>query len=241
MQPEVHIYPDNPAVASAFAEWLSEWIQDQGDRQLHIALSGGSTPQLLFEILAKEYADRIPWHQVHLYWGDERCVPPDHEESNFGVTQQLLLRHIDIPMANVHRVRGEADPAEEAERYAEVIREEISHAVDGIPVFDLIILGMGADGHTASIFPHQMKLLHSNALCAVATHPETGQKRITLTGPVIKRARQIAFLVTGKSKTEKVRQIIRQEEGWKAYPAAHIDPIDGQLDWYIDHAAADEL
>lgn len=239
MQPEIHIFPNNQAVARAFAEWLYQWLD--GRQQVHIALSGGSTPQLLFSLLAEEYADKIRWDQVYLYWGDERCVPPTHEDSNYGVTQDLLLRHIDIPISNVHRIRGEENPEAEAEHYGEVIRSSLKLSEAGIPIFDLIILGMGADGHTASIFPHQMELLHADKVCAVATHPDTGQKRITLTGPVINQAKRIAFLVTGKSKTDKVRQVIRQEDEWQAYPVAHIKPVNGKTEWFLDQDAADEL
>lgn len=238
MQPEVHILPDNEAVADHFAVWLVDWLKKKGE--VAIALSGGSTPKVLFRLLADEYAEQIDWKNVQLFWGDERCVPASHEDSNYGMTQELLLRHIDIPLANIHRVRGEDDPEEEAQRYGEVIKEELPE-VDGYPVFDLIILGMGADGHTASIFPHEKELLMAETVCAVATHPETGQKRITLTGPVINRAKRVVFLVTGSSKTNKVRQIIREEGAWSSYPAAHIRPLSEKLDWFLDEAAALEL
>lgn len=238
MQPEVHIYSDNEAVAAGFAEWLVGWLKNKG--KVAIALSGGSTPKVLFRLLAEEYADEINWSKVHLYWGDERCVPPTHEDSNYGMTQELLLKHIDIPLSNIHRVRGEDDPVQEAERYGAVIEEELAEE-DGYPVFDLIILGMGSDGHTASIFPHQKELLMADSTCAVATHPESGQQRITLTGPVINRAKQVVFLVTGTSKLDKIREIIREEGNWSSYPAAHIRPLSGKLDWYLDEQAAAEL
>ncbi|PHN05489.1 6-phosphogluconolactonase [Flavilitoribacter nigricans] len=238
MLPEVHIFPDNDAVAAGFAEWLVNWLKGKGE--VSIALSGGSTPKVLFRLLAEQYEDAIDWSKVQLYWGDERCVPADDEDSNYGMTQELLLKHIDIPLANIHRVRGEDEPREEAVRYGEVIEEELE-LKKGVPVFDLIILGMGSDGHTASIFPHESELLLAETTCAVATHPESGQQRITLTGPVINQAKRVAFLVTGASKTDKVRQIIREEGDWLSFPAAHIRPSSGQLDWFLDEAAAAEL
>lgn len=238
MQPEVHIYSDNEAVAAGFAEWLVDWLKNKG--KVSIALSGGSTPKVLFRLLAEEYADAINWSKVKLFWGDERCVPATDEDSNYGMTQELLLKHIDIPLANIHRVRGEDNPVQEAARYGEVIKEELTMEGD-YPIFDLIILGMGADGHTASIFPHEKELLMADRICAVATHPETGQKRITLTGPVINRAKRVVFLVTGASKTDKIKQIIREEGDWASYPAAHIRPLSGKLDWFLDEAAAMEL
>ncbi|MCB0634434.1 MAG: 6-phosphogluconolactonase [Saprospiraceae bacterium] len=238
MQPEIHICCDNEAVAAAFADWFAEWAGGKG--KVTVALSGGSTPKALFRILAEQYEDKIDWKKIRFFWGDERCVLPNDQESNYGMTQDLLLRHIDIPLANIHRIKGEDNPKQEAERYGELIREHVKME-DGYPVFDLIILGMGSDGHTASIFPHEKELLMAESICAVATHPETGQKRITLTGPVINRAQQVVFLVTGASKTDKLRQIIREEGDWLSYPAAHIRPLSGKLDWFLDEAAAAEL
>jgi 6-phosphogluconolactonase len=238
MQPNIHIFSDNEAVAEGFAEWFVDWAAARG--KVTVALSGGSTPKVLFRILAEKYEEEVTWKKIRFFWGDERCVAPDDEESNYGMTQELLLRHIDIPLANIHRIKGEEDPKQEAIRYGELIREHVKME-DGYPVFDLIILGMGADGHTASIFPHQKELLMSEDICAVATHPESGQKRITLTGPVINRAEQVVFLVTGASKRDKLSQIIREEGDWFSYPAAHIRPLSGKLDWFVDEAAATEL
>lgn len=239
LQPNILISADNDAVAAAFAEWLCDWLAEQSG-PVHIALSGGSTPKVLFRLLAQDYENQINWQRVHLYWGDERCVPPDDPESNYGMTQELLLRHIDIPMANIHRVRGEHDPKEEAKRYGEIIEAELPME-GGYPIFDLIILGMGSDGHTASIFPNSMELLTAASTCAVAVHPDSGQKRITLTGPVINRAREVSFLVTGAGKTDKVRAIIRREGAYLNYPAAHIQPKSKHLSWFLDEAAAAEL
>lgn len=233
-----HIYVDNPAVAAAFAKWLVSWLR--GRNRTTVALSGGSTPKLLFQILADDYADQVDWSGIHLFWGDERCVPPDHQDSNYGMTKALLLDHIDIPSSNVHRIRGEEQPATEAIRYGQEILTTVS-AVDGRPAFDLIILGMGSDGHTASIFPHQRHLLQNTAICSVATHPESGQKRITINGPVLNHAYQVAFLVTGAAKAEKVQLILEKQAGYKAFPAAHIAPADGITHWFLDEAAAQLL
>ncbi|MEL7342864.1 MAG: 6-phosphogluconolactonase, partial [Bacteroidota bacterium] len=169
----------------------------------HIALSGGSTPRLLFEYLSEHFRESIPWGDVHLWWGDERCVPPDHEESNYLMTKETLLKGVILPPENVHRIKGENSPADEAVRYANEMKKSIPQKND-LPVFDLIYLGLGTDGHTASIFPDRMDLLTSTDLTAVASHPESGQTRISLTGPVLNNARKIAFLVTGASKAELV-------------------------------------
>lgn len=233
-----HIYADNPAVANAFAEWLVDWLR--GRSRTTIALSGGSTPKLLFQILADKYAGQVDWSGVHFFWGDERCVPPDHIDSNYGMTKTLLLDHIEIPSSNVHRIRGEEEPVAEAARYSQEILSAVS-AVDGRPAFDLIILGMGGDGHTASIFPHQMHLLEETTICGVATHPTSGQKRITINGPVLNHAYQVAFLVTGEAKAEKVQIILEKQAGYQAFPAAHIDPAGGITHWFLDEAAARQL
>ncbi|MEZ4775280.1 MAG: 6-phosphogluconolactonase [Bacteroidia bacterium] len=226
---------DTPhSVAAAFADKLQKWtIRDQ---PFHLALSGGSTPKILFQYLASLPADFLPWERIHLWWGDERSVAPDHAESNYGMTKTFLLDHIAIPEENIHRVKGEISPEKAATEYIEEIKAYIPEK-DGWPVFDLIMLGMGDDGHTASIFPHEIYLLRSPSICAVATHPDSGQKRVTLTGKVINASARVAFLVTGKSKAEKVSEIMRKMPQSHIYPAAYIQPVAGKLYWFLDNAA----
>jgi 6-phosphogluconolactonase len=237
-EPQINIYKDNLRVAEALAVFLAFWLSRQ--ERAAIALSGGSTPTLLFRHLAERYRDRIDWSKVHFFWGDERCVSPENADSNYGTARDLLFQHLPIPEGNIHRIRGEAEPAEEALRYGEEIRRHVP--ISGtLPSFDMILLGMGTDGHTASIFPDQMELLKSDSICAVARHPETGQQRISLTGPVINNGRQIIFLVTGAGKAEKVEEVIEKKGDWKDYPAAHIAPERGGLFWFLDLAAAGRL
>jgi len=225
-----HTFKDNQAVAIAFAKHLADQIKQS--TTFNIALSGGSTPKVLFKLLAEQYAKKIDWKKLHLFWGDERCVLPTDSESNYGVTKEKLLDHIDIPFVNIHRVLGNRNPQEEATRYEKEIQWCLPEK-NGLPVFDLIMLGMGSDGHTASIFPHEMELLTTDDICGVATHPDSGQKRVTLTGRVINNAKQIHFLVTGASKEEKVQEIFSKTGNYKAYPAAHINDAD----WWLDEAA----
>lgn len=225
-------------VAKNAADDLATSVQ-RGET-FHVALSGGSTPKMLFNYLAQHYRESIPWGDVHLWWGDERCVPPDHEESNYLMTKESLLKGVILPPENVHRIRGEASPVEEANRYAAEMTREIP-LKNNIPVFDLVYLGLGTDGHTASIFPDRMELLTSTALTAVASHPESGQNRISLTGPVLNNARNVAFLVTGASKAERVSEIFEKKDGSESYPASYIDPTHGDLAWYLDRAAAKSL
>ena len=227
---------DSPqVVATDFTQWLIALLK--GKDRFTIALSGGSTPAVLFKLWADNYSDTIDWSKIHFFWGDERCVPPSDEESNFKMTNDLLFAKVGVSTSNIHRVHGEATPAEEAKRYSKVIEKNVD-IIDGLPRFDLVMLGMGGDGHTASIFPHQMELLTEKAWCAVATHPESGQKRVSLTGPVINNAANVTFLVTGASKTEKVQSILQGEDISENYPAAHIKPSKGSLYWFLDKAAA---
>ncbi|WP_258104559.1 6-phosphogluconolactonase [Marinoscillum sp. MHG1-6] len=229
-----YIFDSSAEVAKAFADFYLEHSNDA--QPYHVALSGGSTPKILFDLIAKDYVDKFSWSNIHFWWGDERCVAPDDDDSNYKMTKERLLDNIDIPEANIHRILGENDPAGEAVRYGQEI-EQFLPQTNGLPKFDLIILGMGPDGHTASIFPHEMELLDAESVCAVATHPESGQKRVSLTGKVINNAAQIAFLVTGANKFEKVDSIFEKKEDHKLYPAAYIRPSNGELSWFLDQAA----
>ena len=238
MPTQIHIAETAEQVAEDFAHFFAAWVKDKP--LVALALSGGSTPQVIFRLWAEQYLESIDWKKVHFFWGDERCVPPDDEESNFKMANDLFLSKIDIPRENIHRIRGEADPAGEARRYAAEIQDTVSIR-SGFPAFDMILLGMGADGHTASIFPHQMELLNADVICGLATHPESGQQRITLTGKVINNASEVVFLVTGQGKAQKVEEIIKGKEGSRRYPAAHMEPINGELHWFTDQAAAARL
>jgi 6-phosphogluconolactonase len=235
----LQIYPDNPAVARAAADLLADGLRRTTGRYT-VALSGGSTPKLLFRLLAQEYREQIDWSRLELFWGDERCVPHDSPESNFGVTRDLLLDHVPIPAEQIHAIDCTDDPAAEAQRYGDLLRQRLP-TERGLPVFDLVFLGMGDDGHTASIFPDQRELLTAEAPAAPARHPESGQIRISLTGPVINNARRVAFLVTGAGKQERVGDVLRRRPGYEQYPAAHIAPTHGELHWLLDEAAAAEL
>jgi 6-phosphogluconolactonase len=221
--------------ASEFAAMAGESVKRK--RHFSVALSGGSTPAILFSQIGDYYAKTVPWEYVHFFWGDERCVPPDSPESNYGMARDTLLRKIVIPPANLHRIRGEDDPEVEAGRYSGEILNNTAVRND-LPEFDLVILGLGEDGHTASIFPGNEKLLDSGSLCAVAVHPETHQKRITVTGRVIKNSDHICFIVTGKKKAKIVKEIINKAPGPLYYPASGIVPEYGDLTWFLDADAA---
>ncbi len=234
----IHISESPIHVAGNVASDMVSGIQRGSP--FHIALSGGSTPKLLFEYLSEHHRETIPWGDVHLWWGDERCVPPDHSESNYLMTRKSLLQGVILPPANIHRIKGEASPEVEAQRYAQEMAEYIP-VEDHLPMFNLIFLGLGTDGHTASIFPDRLDLLTEKNWTAVATHPESGQQRITLTGLVLNNAKRISFLITGKSKQEKVAEIFEEKESSEQYPASHIKPQHGDLIWYLDREAAGSL
>jgi 6-phosphogluconolactonase len=237
----IKISESQSELAAGLASELSEIINKAAflKKTLTIALSGGSTPRLLFSVLAEQYSKKTDWSFVHFFWGDERCVPADDPDSNFGMTRSVLLDRINIPETNIHRIRGESLPEKEAVRYSAEIKKT-ARSGDDLPVFDLVILGLGDDGHTASIFPRNRELLFSEKICAVATHPVTGQKRVTITGPVINNADNIIFLVTGSAKATVVADII-ENPGEVSYPAASIEPSHGTLKWYLDNEAASLL
>jgi len=235
---DIRIYDSKSLVARHFSDYLEQFISDKDE--VHIALSGGSTPQIVFEELASHKKDAIDWSKVHFYWGDERCVPPTDDQSNYKMTYTYLLSQITIPMDNVHRIKGEDLPTKEAVRYEELLRKKLPKS-DGIPSFDLVILGMGEDGHTASIFPHEIGLWESDKLCEVATHPESGQKRITITGKAINHSKEVAFLVTGIGKKEKVAEIMTHRGDYEEYPATLVAPESGNLIWFLDKEAASDL
>lgn len=205
-----------------------------------IALSGGSTPQQLYKTIAGMTDDFPDWNYVHFFWVDERCVPATSTESNFGNADRLFFNTAEVPWRNLHPVNGEEDPAVESVRYAEEIRLTLP-ARDGYPVFDLILLGMGDDGHTASLFPGQDIDTEKSSICAVSMHPSTGQKRITLTEPVINNAREVIFFVTGQSKAKTLKAIFEKSNEPVLLPAKRIAPRHGHLSWYLDKAAAELL
>jgi 6-phosphogluconolactonase len=242
MTHSIHTYPTAENTARAVAELIFKEakINSKLSKPLNVALSGGSTPKLLFTILATEYKELMPWSMLRLFWVDERCVPPTHAESNFGMTYNSLLKEVSIPELNIFRMQGEGDALLEADRYQDVLGAELPVS-NGFPQFDIILLGMGDDGHTASIFPNDMSLLSSKKAVAVGIHPITGQQRITLTGPTICQAQQVAFLVTGENKAKLLSQIFSREPIAEVYPAAHVHSIHGVVDFYIDQSAATNI
>ena len=233
----LHIFKSPEELANQFANLMMVWVENRTENAFHLAISGGKTPDLLFLALAKKYPDSLLWQKIHFWWVDERMVPQNDPESNFGVVQKLLFSHITIPEANIHRIKGENTPETEALSYSAQIQKNVPQKNEW-PVFDLILLGMGDDGHTASIFPDQMHLLNSEHICEVATQPQSGQKRVTLTGAAICNALRVCFLVTGSNKAERLSEIWDNPTKANLLPAAHIHLQNGDLEWYLDEPAA---
>jgi 6-phosphogluconolactonase len=241
-EPEVYIYasPDH------LYTWLSNLFirmahSAKGRKQiLNIALSGGKTPVFLFEKLSAD-AIQIPWENLCFFWVDERCVNPENEDSNYGNAYKTLFSKVNIPAENLNRIQGENDPAAEALRYGDLIKKKIKKRRKKYPVFDWILLGAGEDGHTASIFPEDTPVIQSRDICTVATHPQNGQKRVTLTLPVINQADRITFIASGINKSGIISRILGEEYDQTKYPAAMVYSEKQPVEWYIDEAAGSEL
>lgn len=232
---KIKIFESNANLAAGFAEILCKRINVLLARKemINIALSGGNTPIDLFKVLSENYKDKIDWNSINIYWVDERCVPKNSPESNFGNADKYLFSKLEIEYNNIHRINGEVDPEKEAKRYSELVMRNIQK--NGLlPSFDIILLGIGDDGHTASIFPNQMELLTSEKIYDVSIHPVTNQKRITMTGPLINNAVYIYFLVSGKSKAKIINDILNDTENAKYYPAFYIKPHNGEVFWIVE-------
>lgn len=206
-----------------------------------VALSGGATPTPLYELLATpDWRERVSWPQLHLFWGDERFVPPDDARSNYGVVRRVLLPHVRIPSGNVHPVpTGAGTPEQAAARYEEAIRRFVGGAA--LPAFDLVLLGLGDDGHTASLFPHSALLRVEDRLVAADSVRRAGTFRITMTVPLLNAARQATFLVSGASKAGVLREVVAGDRDPDRLPAQLVRPSNGSLQWLVDRAAAEQL
>ena len=226
--------------ADAFTSAIIGAVQARGTAR--VAISGGSTPKAVFERLAAEpYLSTIPWAQLQLFWVDERCVPPTHEESNYRMTREAMLDKVPLPTGNVHRMEGELDPEEAASRYEATIRNAFRLEGAQTPTFDLIWLGLGPDGHTASLFPHTEGLNEMSRIVIPNHVPQKDTWRITLTWPVIVQGREVAFLIEGEEKAEMVRTVFAGAYDPENWPAQLIRPASGKLTLMLDSAAAAQL
>jgi 6-phosphogluconolactonase len=241
LDPKKKIFPGPFNLAEGVAIEMISAIRkaELNKKTFTLVLSGGNTPYFLFSVLTDQFSSSVNWDPVHIFWGDERCVHPAHAESNYGMALHNLIEKIDIPDENIHRIRGEDNPKQETIRYSKEILE-FTKSRNGLPHFDLILLGLGEDGHIASIFPDRIDLFTSDKICEVTRHPDTLQKRITLTGPVINNADSIFFMAAGVKKSKILSDIFNNNKS-NHYPASMVVPPKGLIEWFIDEDAASEI
>lgn len=245
MHGKIHIFEDKVAIGKAIAEQWSllskNAIAQRGS--VHIALSGGSTPRILHQTLASsQFASQIDWQATHIYFGDERSVTQDHPDSNYRMARETLLSKIDIPQSNIHPMPIDIGNIQAtAEHYAEVLRLNLPNDnQNNIPQFDLVLLGIGDDGHTASLFPGTTILDEKDKTVAAVFVEKMDTWRVSLTYPIINQARHVAIMVAGSGKAKIIAEILGENTGDSLYPVQRVNPI-GQLDWYLDKAAAERL
>ena len=238
-----YVEPDAAALAGRAAQYFTEMageaVADRG--RARIAISGGSTPKAVFKLLAdpaQPWLARMPWDSLELYWVDERCVPPDHPDSNYRMIREALLDQVPLRPQQIHRIEGELNPEIAAGRYESELRDSFRLEGAQMPRFDLIALGMGADGHTASLFPYTVALHEMNRLVAANRVPQLDAWRITLTWPVIDHASSVFFLVTGADKAMILNEVLTGPRDPERLPSQLIWPVSGILTFILDKAAA---
>ena len=236
----IEVYTDALGLAQAaaqhFVDQAHKNISTHG--QFNVALSGGTTPRVMHSILAAAFRDEVDWSKVYFFWGDERNVPPDHPDSNYRIAYETLIDPLGIGPTQIHRIQAELPPEEAAHKYQQALRQ---HLDSKSPQFDLILLGMGADGHTASLFP-DTNALDENESWVVANWVEKMDSwRITLTAPFINSARQITLLIAGESKASALKKVLEGPRETTTYPSQLIQPNNGSLLWLLDQAAASQL
>ncbi len=233
-------YPQPEQAAQACARHIFTRVEEAlaGSPQASLAISGGTSPKILFEQLV---AARPPWERIHLFWVDERCVPPADSQSNFGLAEQMLIRPARIPTRNVHRIQGELRPDDAARRYREEIRETLRLAAGELPRFDVVHQGIGADGHTASLFPGEPLLDDHDNVAAAVYVEKFNQWRVTLLPGALLAARHTVFFVNGADKAPVVRTILHGEYDYKKYPAQVVSRHGRGVVWFLDEAAASLL
>jgi 6-phosphogluconolactonase len=242
MKPEIRIFKTleelSQNAAKIFVQQAGQAIRARG--QFLVALNGGSTPTRMFQILAADFREQVDWRQTHVFWGDERIVPTDHPENSYAQARDLFLRHVPIPEANVHRVNTELNPADAAKDYAYTLSQFAEPSIEQIR-FDLVYLGMGEDGHTASLFPGSSIDEAETVVPVTADYQGRPAQRVTLTPFVINHARLVAFMATGEKKAATLAQVLSGRYNPELYPAQRIDLKDGRIIWLVDEDAASKL
>jgi 6-phosphogluconolactonase len=246
MQPQIRIVADSVALARTAAEIFVRWVQEAAQTKdiVTVALSGGSTPKSLYALLANDAAFRtqVPWDKIHFFWGDERHVPPDHPESNYRMAHEAMLSRVPIPASHIHRIKAEnANADQAAEEYERMLQAVVQTAESALPRFDVVLLGMGPDGHTASLFPGTTALQERTRLVAANWVEKFSAYRITLTLPILNNADRILFIIGGADKAETLQAVLEGDQQSPRFPSQLIRPTHGSLVWLVDKAAASQL
>lgn len=240
--PDIRVVDDVAAAAAKYVETALRDTLADSDR-VSLVLSGGTTPLALYERLAEVAG--LSWERIHVFWGDERLVPPDDPGSNYAAAREALLRHVPLPEENVHRVKGELEPAAAVADYAEQLRSFAQQHDPGCPSpwprFDMVLLGLGADGHTASLFPGSPVACVVPVMTVTADYEGRPAERITLTPIVFNHARRVVFLVTGGNKNAAAAAALSLERDLERHPAQRIEPEEGEVVWFMDKAAGEGL
>ena len=240
----IRVVRERDALFCAAAQKFVEIVMrcQEGERVCSVALAGGSTPRRMYQLLTHPlYESQIAWGRIRIFFGDERQVPPDHQESNFRMAQEAILSQVPIPPEQVFRIEGELDPEEAAGRYEAVLRQQFGVMHGGLPQFDLILLGMGADGHTASLFPGTSAVRESQKLVAAPWVEKLQTHRVTVTPPVLNAAKHVMFLVSGNDKALALQAVLEGKDNPDQYPAQVVQPTEGQVFWLVDADAASHL
>jgi len=233
----VKIYPNvgilSEAAAELFAEKTRQAVKERG--RCNVSLAGGGTPRRMYELLAKKpYSSEIPWEKIHIYWGDERYVPANNNLSNQFMARQSLLDHVSIPEANIHPITYEISPRKAAEEYEKILQITFGDR----PQFDVVLLGLGDNGHTASLFPATDVLNIQDHWVSEVYVAEQNLYRVTLTAPILNQAKTIIFLVAGSTKAQVIKEVLEGPQDNKRLPALLIKPVTGELYWLLDQQAA---
>jgi 6-phosphogluconolactonase len=242
MKSELRLFKDLESLsreaAGIFMEQAANSITERG--RFLVALNGGGTPTRLFQLLASDFRERVEWSKIHVFWGDERCVPYDDPGSSYGQARKLFLEHVSIPPENIHGVNTSLPPAEAAREYAFALGQFANSPLP-FPRFDLVYLGMGEDGHTASLFPGSSVEVNEAVVPVTAHYQDRPANRVTLTPVIFNEARVIVFMVTGAKKANTLAEVLSDRYNPDLYPAQRIKPKNGRLIWLVDEAAAGRL
>jgi 6-phosphogluconolactonase len=246
MRATYYVFDSPETMSLHMAEYTAKVLAQAASarRVARIAVSGGNTPRRTFQLLASQehpFRAQMPWDQLEFYFVDERSVPPDHSDSNYKMAKEALLDHVPLPAERVFRIKGELPPEVAAAQYESAIRNQMRLEGAELPVFDLLTLGMGDDGHTASLFPHTEALHELLRVCVANRVPQKDTWRITLTSPVLNRARNVVFLIAGADKADPLHEVLQGAYNPETYPSQFVRPASGELTLLLDGAAAAKL